>query len=278
MSEPLLSIVIANFNYGRFIEDAIRSVITQNCEEVELIVVDGGSTDSSVDVIKKYAVRIAWWVSEPDKGQSDAFNKGFARAKGKYLTWLNADDVLVPGCLKKIVMTLRRHPECQWFTGNFFRFDQQGRVLQIGWGPRYYPGFLQRRNSPIVSFGPTTFFSRRIYERVGKIDESLHLIMDTDLWMRFIVAGIRQRRIPCFCWGFRMHEESKTAEFGEHKLSDLMAEKMQRETAYANRKSGYRTSPLMRYLIYLWRCIDGSLVQRWYYQIAFKHFNMEVCR
>ena len=94
MNKPLLSIVIANYNYGRFLEEAIQSVLSQSCNDYELIIVDGGSTDNSVEIIKKYEDKIAWWVSEKDKGQSDAFNKGFAHAKGKYLTWLNADDIL----------------------------------------------------------------------------------------------------------------------------------------------------------------------------------------
>ena len=220
MNKPLLSIVIANYNYGRFLEEAIQSVLSQSCNDYELIIVDGGSTDNSVEIIKKYEDKIAWWVSEKDKGQSDAFNKGFAHAKGKYLTWLNADDVLHHGAINAIITALKKSPNCEWFTGNFFRFDREGNILQIGWGPHCYPKWMQRRNSPIVVFGPSTIFSKDLWERVGKIDVDMHVQMDTDMWTRFIVAGVKQQRICHFIWGFRMHEDSKTAEVGEHKIND----------------------------------------------------------
>ena len=96
---PFFSIVIVNYNYGRFLEAAILSILNQSCVDYELIVVDGGSTDNSVDIIRKYKNSISWWCSEKDNGQSHAFNKGFAHANGRFLTWLNADDLLMPGTL-----------------------------------------------------------------------------------------------------------------------------------------------------------------------------------
>ena len=130
---PLLSIVIVNYNYGRYLKMALDSVLEQIVPEVELIVVDGGSTDDSVEIIKKYADQIAWWCSEPDRGQSDAFNKGFAKARGRYLTWLNADDILVSGAINAILRMLRKYPDCEWFTGNFYRFsDADGHLTEIG--------------------------------------------------------------------------------------------------------------------------------------------------
>lgn len=100
MSDPLFSIVIVNYNYGRYLDAAIRSVLDQSCGDKELIVVDGGSSDESVRVIERHADRIGWWCSEPDNGQSDAFNKGFSRARGRFLTWLNADDIMFPGAAR----------------------------------------------------------------------------------------------------------------------------------------------------------------------------------
>lgn len=263
-NDIVLSIVIANYNYGRFIRDAITSVLRQQIPEVELIVVDGGSTDDSIGVIKQYADKLAWWVSEKDKGQSDAFNKGFAHAKGKYLTWLNADDVLIDGCLSGIVSEMKRHPECEWFTGNYFRFLQHdGSIYEMNWGPHVYPKFLQQPNSPIVSYGPTTFFSRKIYEQVGRIDESLHFAMDSDLWLRFQAAGIKQRRVNCMCWAFRMHEESKTAEFSGHRCSNETGQKFALEHQRSVAAVGYQLSVALAWALYVVRLIDGSLIRRW---------------
>ena len=264
--EPLLSIVIANYNYGRFLSDAIESVIGQNIPEVELIIVDGGSCDGSVEVIKKYESKIAWWCSEKDSGQSNAFNKGFAHARGKFLTWLNADDVFSPGSLRRIVASIIRYPDIEWFTGNCLRFDQYGNVLEICWGPHFYPEILQHKSSPIVTFGPSTFFSRRIYELVGGVDESLHYVMDNDLWLKFMDRGIKQRRINCFCYYFRMHEMSKTAEYKGHKLTTTASTALEAEAATIRDRLGYKESRMLRFLVHVLRIVDLSFFRRLWYQ------------
>ena len=281
---PLLSIVIANYNYGRFLEEAIRSVLDQAVPEVELLVIDGGSTDESVDIIRRYAhpptpqlshsptpslphastpQLISYWVSEKDKGQSDAFNKGFSHAKGKYLTWLNADDVMPSGCLARVVGEMKAHPDCEWFTANTYRFTQDGKIVGLWWGPRHVPTLLQGKGTPIAVYGPSTFFAKALYERVGRIDESLHLIMDIDLWERFVLAGAKFRRLNWFCWGFRMHEASKTAEFGDHRLDDSATKKLAAENVYKRQKNAYRESRVKKLLIQALRLLDGSFLRRY---------------
>lgn len=283
--DALLSIVIANYNYGRFLGDALDSIIGQaesidgrrivvDGEHVEVIICDAGSTDDSMSIIKARSNEIYWWCSEKDKGQSDAFNKGFDHSTGKYLTWLNADDLLVKGSLRKIVKELKHHPDCQWFTGNVFRFVGDGIVVECKWGPNWYPGFLQHKCSPIVSYGPTTIFSRVIYEQVGKIDINFHYAMDMDLWIRFMMAGIKQRRINAYCWAFRMHECSKTAEFGEHKLSDDVKVALSREKDLCCKRAGYKMSMVVRWLCIAMRVLDGSLIKGLYNRIAFRRYAL----
>lgn len=285
--QPLLSIVIANYNYGRFLGAAIESVVSQGMnDKVELIVVDGGSTDNSVEIIQNYAngllpntqlpnnhqsqtSNISWWCSEKDKGQSDAFNKGFAHAQGKYLTWLNADDIMPKGCLEKVIHELERHPKCEWFTGNLYRFTEDGRVVECAWGPHYLPQWLQTKGQPVAVYGPATFFTKELLNRVGGMKLYQNFMMDTDLWMRFIVAGVKQRRINCFCWAFRMHEKSKTAEFGEHKLSAEQRACFEIERKQSIEETRYKVSGINRRLIQLWRLLDGSLIKSWWLKRSF---------
>ena len=325
MSLPLLSIVIANYNYGRFLEAAIRSVVDQvlwdevggMSGKVELIICDAASTDNSVEIIKKYAnglppntrreefevkegefevqslkfrvhgesgdnfklqtsnfKLISWWCSEKDKGQSDAFNKGFAHARGKYLTWLNADDIMPDGCLKKIVRELERHPDSEWFTGNLYRFTEDGRVIECAWGPNYLPKWLQLRGQPVAVYGPSTFFAKELFDRVGGMKLYQNFMMDTDLWMRFIVAGVKQRRINCFCWAFRMHEDSKTAEFGGHKLSPEQRARFEAERKKSIEETGYKASRLNHRLIQLWRLLDGSALKSLWFKRTFKQVKV----
>lgn len=207
---PVLSVVIANYNYGRFLEEAIQSVLMQSCQDFELIVVDGGSSDNSVEVIKEHQQKIVWWCSEKDRGQSHAFNKGFARARGRFLTWLNADDVMLPGTIEKLKAAVERHPNCEWFVGGVFWLDPEMRIVNCGRGRPFSE--IRYRCGDVNGYGPSTFFSKRLLDSVGGVDERFHLMMDTDLWFRFAQAGARYRPFCRYAWGLRLHPGAKMSD------------------------------------------------------------------
>ena len=305
--KPLLTIVIANYNYGRFIRQAIESVIRQ-CEEpawgddgcihlpikecdasVELVVCDAASTDNSVEIIRHYAgdlppnthvsqikrtatdsrsnIYLAWWCSEKDGGQSAAFNKGFTHTEGEWLTWLNADDLLMPGTLLELAKLIKRHPEAQWITGNDLHFDNETkRVVFLSWGPHVVPRFFRKTRAQMYPFGPTTFWQRSLYNEIGPIDESLHYQMDLDYWARLTMAGIRQMRLNHTCWAFRRHGEGKSTGGSNPTVG-------RQEKKYWVEKTGYRYKAGVMNLWYdLWmffRILDGSIfvrfLRRWIY-------------
>lgn len=166
---------------------------------------------------------ITWWCSEKDRGQSDAFNKGFSHAKGEYGCWLNADDVLMPGALKAVMNYINRSPKCEWLAGSSVFADSE---LKVKWCSRcvhvWRNGFS---GFPMYSVnGPSSFFLIDNLEKVGGFDVSLRYTMDTDLWRRFAKAGISLQHIPDYVWCFRVHEESKTShKFITGKGSDSFA-------------------------------------------------------
>lgn len=258
--EKFITVVIANYNYGRYLEAAIQSVISQDMgENIELIVCDAASTDNSIEIIKKYADRISWWCSEKDSGQSEAFNKGFAHATGRFLTWLNADDILLPGVVRALYAMAKSSPDVHWITGNLVKFEQHnGRILEAPWGPHWVPKWAQGSGYPLSVFGPTTFWSREAYLRVGPIDETLHYVMDTDYWMRLLNAGYRYHRLNRVCWGFRLHEVSKTAIYTDHEPSPEVRRKIDCERAIIYKKNEFRVTKVGRFVIMLLRVIDGS--------------------
>lgn len=289
MTKPILSIVIANYNYGRFLEDAIRSVLAQDVgDKAELIICDAMSSDASVEIIKKYAnglppntmrsewdkstqsqysnsQLISWWCSEKDSGQSAAFNKGFSHARGEWLTWLNADEVYAEGVLKALFKFIENRRSAQWITGNFACFDDySGKFTYVSWGPHVSPSFLSNQHYPSAVFGPTSFWRREAYLKVGLLDEKLHYAMDTDYWARMVMAGYRQSRLNCYCWLFREHQESKTV----GRQTDKSLDMRRREKLYHTAKNGYFYEYSLRnpwYVFWLiWRVLDGSVFVRWW--------------
>ena len=264
MKNPLVSIVIANYNYGRFLEDAIRSVISQNDSNIaELIVCDAASCDNSVEIIKKHEGKIAWWCSERDGGQSAAINKGFSHARGEWLTWLNADDVLLPGTLNAFSTLVEREKNARWISGNMLSFDEATkRILKVNWGPHRQPPLLKKSKAFNAVFGPTTFVRRDLYFAAGAIDERLHFAMDTEYWARLTMLGINQTRLNHICWAFRFHCDSKT----EGEQTAVQSEKRKKETEYWHRKTAYYFRPTFRNPFYVlwvfWRLVDGSWIVR----------------
>lgn len=272
MKKPLLSIVIANYNFGHLLSASLESIIHQNCNDYEIIIVDGGSKDNSVDVIKKYEKYISWWVSEPDNGQTNAFNKGFAHAKGDFFTWLNADDILLPGTISALKRTISRNPSADFVTGNMVRFNEVNhKICEAAWGPHCLPRFLQGQGRPLGIYGPTTFWKRSVYEKLGPLDESLYYVMDTEYWWRMVMAGCRQVRVNHYCWGFRMHIRSKTA----FEMDMKHYKKLYEESRYIENKTGFKTKRYWRYIGVFFRIIDLSLFKHIYnmYFVCGKDFQ-----
>jgi len=226
MSETLLSIVIANYNYGRFLEDAITSVVNQ-CERaekcadgvnrlllstgeyVELIICDALSGDNSLDVIKKYENYLAWWCSEKDKGQSDAFIKGFSHASGRFLTWLNADDVFIGDIFKRVSRAVQMKPTQEWFACGCVCTDPDMRIRKCTFARRFSDYEASCGN--ICVYSPSSFFSKALYERVCGINRAFKAAMDTELWFKFyFTQGVRYEVIPGFAFAFRFHPLSRT--------------------------------------------------------------------
>ena len=192
-----------------FLEEAILSVINQSFKDYELILVDGGSSDKSIEIIERYKMYFSWYVSEPDKGQSDAFNKGFSHAKGEYYCWLNADDLMMPNALYNVNKYIDKYPEYSWFAPNTVYVNSLCRIIKIFYGTEYSNFVL--RNGTVEVAGPSTFFHRDLFLKYGPFDLSYHYTMDGDLWEKFVLAGYRFKRIKSFCWVFRVHDESKTS-------------------------------------------------------------------
>jgi len=207
-SVPRISIVTPSFNQGHFIEESIRSVLTQDYPDVEYFVVDGGSSDNSVEIIRKYADRLTWWVSEKDKGQSDAINKGFRRSTGDILAWLNSDDLYCPGALVLVARFFRQHPECDAVIGDQESIDKDGRMLDL---KKCVP--VTFRRSLYSACGvpqPSTFFTRRAWKITGEVDTTLQYQMDFEFFLRMQARGVRFGMIPERLARFRLHGDSKT--------------------------------------------------------------------
>ena len=209
MYSPLLSIVIANYNHGKYLEEAILSIVEQKgFEECELIVVDGNSQDNSIDVIEQNSKKISWWISEKDGGQSDALNKGIAHARGEWLTWLNADDVLLSGALLKILSRIKNSGRSCWFSGDTVYIDERGIVLDVRQDAKWRCWF--RDKTCVWTGGPSSVFRRNLWEKYGELDTHLKYVMDIDLWTRWARVGVQFVGIEDYLWGFRIHQGSAT--------------------------------------------------------------------
>jgi len=210
MGSPLFSIIIVNYNHGAFLEEAVLSVLNQACQDFELVIVDGGSTDKSVEIIRKYSDRIAWWCSEKDDGQSDAFNKGFSHARGLFGCWLNADDIMMPHVIKNVKSFIEMHPYAEWICGGSVFCDSDMKVVWCSRCQRNL-SFLTRWISFISVNGPSSFFKLSKLHQIKGFNTQLHYTMDIDLWLRFYKANMRLHYLQMYFWGFRIHTHSKTS-------------------------------------------------------------------
>ncbi|HTX92054.1 MAG TPA: glycosyltransferase family 2 protein [Anaerolineales bacterium] len=206
-SKPLVSIVTPSYNQGRFLEDTIRSVLSQDYPKVEYILVDGGSTDGSVDVIRRYSDRLAWWVAEKDRGQTDAINKGFAHAKGEILAWLNSDDTYEPHAIAEAVECLQDQPGVGMVYGDANFIDEGGRA--IGRFPAAQTDYRRLRQGYVHIPQQAAFWRADLWKKIGPLDPSFYFAMDYDLWVR--LASLAPLKYTPRLWAnFRLHSQGKT--------------------------------------------------------------------
>ena len=241
MSCPLFSCVMPVKGPRPYMDVALESLRNQGMgDDLEIIVQDA-------DV-------------EPDKGQSDALNKGFAKAKGEWLFWLNADDVLLPGVLHKIRAIIHCSPSAStnsWLVGNMVRIDGGGRIISCVRGNGWHD-WLYHHAVPHV-YGPSAFFRRELFERVGGFDISLDVCMDWDLWIRFMKAGARFRRVGDYCWGLRQWAQSKT----QRTLDERTALRHANEVSRMLAKNELVPTVMGTLTNRVWRLMDGALVRSW---------------
>jgi glycosyltransferase involved in cell wall biosynthesis len=204
---PLVSIVTPSFNQARYLEATIQTVLSQNYPRLEYIIVDGGSTDGSVEIIRKYESKLAWWVSEKDQGQTDAINKGFAHAKGDFLAWLNSDDTYEPNALSSAVNFLQAHPEVGLVYGDANYINEENRI--IGRFPAAQTDLIRLRRGYVHIPQQAALFRADLWHAVGPLDPSFYFAMDYDLWVRLAMHS-QVKYVPQTWANFRLHTSGKT--------------------------------------------------------------------
>ena len=234
MKGPLFSCVVPVKGDRPFFKEALASLESQGLgDELEIIVQDG-------DV-------------EPDVGQSDALNKGFAKASGEWLFWLNADDLLLPGSLGKVSDRINTADRIEWIAGNTIYIDKEDKVIGTRWDAKWRPWFGKRMS--VWTGGPSAFFRRSLWERFGGFDVGLRYVMDIDLWTRLAQAGVKFASINDYIWGFREHDGSLTGS-GCCRVAQLA------EWAQVDAKYGVSSSGFWRNITRATSILDGSWLKR----------------
>ena len=220
---PKVSIVTPSYNQAEFIEETIRSVLLQNYPDIEYIVIDGGSTDGSVDIIRKYEPWLSYWTSEPDRGQSHAINKGWRRSNGDIIAWLNSDDLYEASAIHKVVEFFQSNKDVDMVYGDCLVIDEKGGL---------------EGKSPCMEFSlealvcntwfvaqPATFIRRSVLDTVGLINENLNLVMDWEFWLRIALNEFKISYFPETLASYRKYKNAKTSSLsvksGEEKIEVL---------------------------------------------------------
>jgi glycosyltransferase involved in cell wall biosynthesis len=238
-----ISIITPSFNQGRFIEETILSVLEQNYDPLEYIVIDGGSNDGTLEIIKKYEGRLAYWSSEKDHGQAHALNKGLDRATGDLVAYLNSDDLYLPGAFRKVVDYFKTHPQCQWLCGDTLMFGAESELTRV------ISAEVPKSAGQALSWAytapqPGMFWKRELLD--GGFEERWRYCFDHELYVRLLIEGYTCEHLDQTIAAYRLHPGSKTVAEGSRfdREFDEIAEIYEKQVRGADR----RWSQATRYL------------------------------
>jgi glycosyltransferase involved in cell wall biosynthesis len=248
MPTPRISVVTPSFNQAAFIEDTLTSVLNQNYEGLEYIVIDGGSTDGSVEIINRYLGRLHYFVSEPDSGHGNALNKGFRRSTGEIMAWLNSDDKYLPWTLQTVADIFDQHPDVNWITGTQAWWNDRGAMLGTDNVYKDVRDFLTGNFRWIQQ--ESVFWRRSLWIKAGGfINEDYRLMVDGELWTRFFLHDSLWHA-TCVLSGYRMHRGNRARMFDEDceaEMSKAIAAMRRRLAASGGGSSKPRSYPLLTY-------------------------------
>lgn len=263
MKDPKISVITPSYNQGIFIEETILSILNQNYANLEYIIIDGGSTDNTVDIIKKYESHIAFWVSEKDSGQSEAINKGFKKATGDIICWINSDDILLPNALTKVADSFKANIHLELLNGHLLIIDQNSHIITnylilkpLNWYARRGIYYVAQQSM---------FWKRSLLERIGYINEEFHAMMDREFLIRVFKNNCNVGHTKQILGAIRKHETTKTALNG----SIWSQDEMELQRRYIN---DYGQKPKLFYkIIYgVHKLSKGLYFHHWLFKLKWK--------
>ncbi len=207
MQLPRISIVTPSFNQGEFVEETIKSVVQQDYPNLEYVVIDGGSSDNSVDIIKKYQDKIHYWVSEKDEGHGHALNKGFSHTSGEVMAWINSDDMYTPWAFKVVAEIFLKFPHVMWIVGINAFWNTEGAMIKVSRNPKNIFNFLLGDYTWVQQ--ESVFWRRTLWEKAGSfINQDYKFMVDGELWTRFFLHE-ELHSVECVFAGYRMHSKNR---------------------------------------------------------------------
>ena len=222
ISKPamLVSVVVPNLNKGQYLQECLESIIRQDYAEVEIIAVDGGSSDNSIEIFEKYRSHLSELIVEQDNGQAHAINKGFRKSSGEIVTWLNSDDIFLPDAINTVVETFTENPSLDLMYGNGLFIDERSRALRAFIEVEPYDRYRLLNCSDYI-MQPTAFYRRRALEQIGYLDETLHFAFDWDLWCKLALLSDSVQYVQPFIAATRIYPSTKTASGSWTRLKEI---------------------------------------------------------